>query len=185
LVFPVLETRRLRLDSLSLDDADRIFELFSNRSVVEYYDVDAFTELSQAQDLITFFNSRFSENSGIRWAIRLTASNQLIGTCGFNSWNVKMRNAVIGYDLLPEFWGSGFASEAVHQIIKSAFSGDLPCGRLHRIQGDTVPGNKASEALLIKAGFKEEGLRRQCGYWKNQYHDLKCFGLIRTEFGNV
>lgn len=34
-------------------------------------------------------------------------------------------------------------------------------------------------------GFVEEGLRRQSGYWKGNYHDLKCFGLLRAEFRNT
>ena len=93
-----------------------------------------------------------------------------------------MRNAVLGYDLLPEFWGKGYASEAVHAICLAAFAGQLSCGPLHRIQADTVPGNTASETLLLKLGFKNEGLRRECGYWKNRFHDLRCFGLLRSEF---
>ena len=67
----MLETKRLRLDQLSKEDSNSLFELFSDDSVVEYYDLNAFTELSQASNLIEFFNSRFNENSGIRWAIRL------------------------------------------------------------------------------------------------------------------
>jgi len=66
--------------------------------------------------------------------------------------------------------------------MKAAFSGALPCGPLNRIQADTVPGNHASERLLIRLGFKEEGLRRQSGYWKHAFHDLKCFGLLKSEF---
>jgi ribosomal-protein-alanine N-acetyltransferase len=50
------------------------------------------------------------------------------------------------------------------------------------VQADTIPGNQASEALLRRLGFQEEGLRRGAGYWKNSFHDLKCFGLLRTEF---
>jgi len=180
--FPVLETTRLILDKLAEEDSKSLFELFSDSSVVEYYDLEAFTELSQASNLINFFNVRFKDNAGIRWAIRLKETNQLIGTCGFNTWSPKMKNAVIGYDLLPKFWGHGYTTEAVSMIIKSAFMGGLPCGELNRIQGDTVPGNSASEALLLKVGFKEEGIRRQSGYWKNQFHDLKCFGLIKSEF---
>jgi len=185
LSFPVLETNRLRLDKLSKEDSNSLFELFSDNSVVEYYDLEAFTELSQASNLIEFFNSRFKENSGIRWAIRLKETDQLIGTCGFNTWSPKMKNAVLGYDLLPKYWGMGFASEAVHRIVKAAFSGELSCGKLNRIQGDTVPGNSASESLLLKIGFKEEGIRRQSGYWKNQFHDLKCFGLIQSEYTEI
>jgi len=181
-MFPILTTNRLRLDKLSKEDTDSIFELFSNKSVVEYYDLETFTEQSQASNLIELFNDRFDNNLGIRWAIRLKETNQLIGTCGFNTWSPKMHNAVIGYDLLPTFWGNGYTTEAVHRIIKSAFIGELECGELHRIQGDTVPGNLASELLLLKVGFKEEGIRRQSGYWKNQFHDLKCFGLIKSEY---
>ena len=185
LLFPVLETNRLRLDKLTTEDSNSLFDLFSDNSVVKYYDLDAFTERSQASNLIEFFNARFTENSGIRWAIRLKETHQLIGTCGFNTWSPKMKNAVIGYDLLPKFWGSGYTTEAVHRIVKSAFCGELPCGALNRIQGDTVPGNLASESLLLNVGFKEEGLRRQSGYWKNQFHDLKCFGLIKSEYGET
>jgi ribosomal-protein-alanine N-acetyltransferase len=182
LSFPVLETSRLILDKLSQEDSTSLFALFSDNLVVEYYDLDVFTELSQASNLIAFFNSRFNENTGIRWAIRLKETDQFIGTCGFNTWSHKMKNAVVGYDLLPKYWGRGLTTEAVHRIVKAAFLGELSCGKLNRIQGDTVLGNLASESLLLKIGFKEEGVRRQSGFWKNQFHDLKCFGLIQSEY---
>lgn len=106
----------------------------------------------------------------------------MIGTCGFNTWDPKMKNATIGYDLLPEYWNNGFTSEAVARIAAAGFSAELPFGQLKRIQADTVVGNLASEAVLIKAGFEQEGLRRQSGYWKNQFHDLKCFTLINHNY---
>lgn len=183
--FPEIETNRLLLTELQPDDEKDVFNLFSNPSVVEYYDLDVFKETDQAAELIRFLRSRYTELAGIRWAIRLRGSDQLIGTCGFNSWNSKMRNAVIGYDLMTALWGNGYSTEAVRAICQAAFSGILPCGQLHRIQADTVPGNVASEALLRRIGFKEEGVRRECGYWKNKFHDLKCFGLLRSEFSET
>lgn len=182
MTFPALKTARLRLTELQPEDETDIFGLFSNPDVVEYYDLAAFTQVEQARSLIGLFQSRYKQQLGIRWAIRLQGAEQCIGTCGFNSWSNTMRNAVIGYDLLPEFWGKGYASEAVHAICLAAFAGQLPCGPLHRIQADTVPGNTASETLLLKLGFKDEGLRRECGYWKNRFHDLRCFGLLSSEF---
>ena len=107
---------------------------------------------------------------------------ELIGTCGFNSWSPKMRNATIGDDLREAQWGRGLASEAVGYMLAAGFEGALPCGALNRVQADTVPGNEASEGLLRKLGFVEEGVRRQAGYWKGAFHDLKCFGLLRDEF---
>ncbi len=93
-----------------------------------------------------------------------------------------MQSTVIGYDLLPQYWGKGFATEAVHRIVKQAFLGDLPCGAINRIQADTIPENLASESVLLKVGFLDEGIRRQSGYWKQQFHDLKCLGLIKSEY---
>ena len=96
-----------------------------------------------------------------------------------------MRSTTIGYDLNRKYWGQGIITEALIPIIQSAFAGMLPCGDINRIQADTVPGNIASEKVLKKLGFKEEGLRRQSGFWKNAFHDLRCFGLLKDEFHNI
>jgi ribosomal-protein-alanine N-acetyltransferase len=181
---PVLKTQMLELDEISLDDRASIFEIFSNEEVVKYYDVDAFTDVKHAEELIRLFMARIEQSLGIRWAIRLKGEQKCIGTCGFNSWSKPMRSATIGYDLNREYWGQGIMSEALAPVIQYAFDGLLPCGYINRIQADTVPGNIASEKVLRKLGFKEEGLRRQSGYWKNAFHDLKCFGLLKSDFQN-
>lgn len=179
--FPQLSTSRLFLRKLTEQDGAAIFNLFADDAVVKYYDLAAFTEPQQAVNLINFFNKRFDEGVGIRWAICLKESDKVIGTCGFNSWNAAMKSAVIGYDLMPEYWGNGYITEAVGEILKLGFSGLLPCGELFRVQADTIPGNTASEKVLIKLDFKEEGIRRSAGFWKEQFHDLKCFGLLKSD----
>jgi ribosomal-protein-alanine N-acetyltransferase len=185
LIFPILTTERLILNEMIQKDEKDLFLHFSNADVVKYYDLEVFKTLEQAISLILLFRERFEESLGIRWAIRLKHSGKFIGTCGFNSWNAKMMSAVIGYDISREYWGNGYATEALKEIISFAFSGALPCGEMNRVQGDTVPGNEASEAVLRKLGFKEEGLLRESGYWKGYFHDLKCFGLIRSDFDGM
>lgn len=185
MTFPEIATQRLQLTAIGDDDLNSIFALFSDDSVTRYYDLSSFTDMAQALEIIKLFRSRFEANMGIRWAIRLAETRQLIGTCGFNSWSPKMQNAVMGYDLHSDYWHCGYAREAVQAIIASAFSGELACGVLHRIQADTLPGNDASENLLKYLGFREEGLRRDAGYWKGSYHSLKCFGLLRHEYASL
>ncbi|MFD2167576.1 GNAT family N-acetyltransferase [Thalassotalea euphylliae] len=180
--FPEIDTPRLMLNALTKEDAPAIFTLFSDPKVVEYYDLAAFTELAQAEKLINFFVKRYEDNIGIRWAIRFKDTGELIGTCGFNGWNTAMKSSPIGYDLMSQYWGKGLVTEVLHPILALAFEGALPCGELNRIQADTIPGNVGSEKVLLKLGFKEEGLRRQAGYWKDAFHDLKCFGLIKSDF---
>ncbi|WP_018151378.1 GNAT family N-acetyltransferase [Leeia oryzae] len=86
----------------------------------------------------------------------------VVVTC--SDFPYKMQNAVIGYDLTPAFWGKGYAVEAVAKIILAAFEGQLACGALNRIQADTVPGNKTSEAVLRRLAFKDESLRCEAGF---------------------
>ncbi|MBI3440671.1 MAG: GNAT family N-acetyltransferase [Proteobacteria bacterium] len=180
--FPESTTKRLRLTRITSADVESVFEMFSNPDVLRFYDLEPFTEHAQAETLIQLFESRYSSTSGIRWAIRVKSSGELIGTCGFNSWSEKMRNAVIGYDLKPTYWNKGIATEALFEAISAAFTGLLPCGPLHRIQADTIPGNIASEKVLLKLKFKEEGVRRESAYVRGAYHDMKCFGLLSTDF---
>ena len=183
--FPELTSRRLLLNRIGSSDVESVFELFSHPEVVRYYDLEEFKEHAQAEKLMQLFETRFTSSSGIRWAIRLKDTGNLIGTCGFNSWSEKMRNATIGYDLKPEYWNKGISTEAISRMIRAAFSGLLPCGPLHRIQADTIPGNVASEKVLLKLGFKEEGTRRECAYLKGTYRDMKCFGLLKHEFSET
>jgi len=185
LQFPKLSTDRLILDELKPEDSDFLYWHFANKDVVKYYDLESFTNRDQALSLIQLFKKRFDESLGIRWAIRLKANGKFVGTCGFNSWNNKVKSSVIGYDISRDCWGNGYATEALREIIKFGYSGALPCGALNRVQGDTVPGNDASEAVLKKLGFREEGLLRESGYWKNRFHDLKCFGLIKSEYNEI
>jgi ribosomal-protein-alanine N-acetyltransferase len=170
------------LTQLSTDDSPALLTIFSDKEVIKFYDIDVYHCQAQSLKLIEFFNSRFTEGIGIRWAIRIKDTGQLIGTCGFNSWNRKMKNAGIGYELSSMHWGQGYATEALHKVIDSAFSNQLPFGELYRIQADTMQGNAASELVLKKLGFKEEGIRRASGYWNSEFHDLKCFGLLKPEF---
>lgn len=182
--FPEINTDRLVLREIGFEDQDGIFEIFSNENVVKYYDLEAFSERKQSLKLIEFFKSRYESSVGIRWGIVLKGNKKCIGTCGFNSWSMPMHSGVIGYDLNSQYWGKGIVTEAVNSILSLAYSGGLSCGVLNRIQADTVPGNIASEKVLQKLGFREEGIRRQSGYWKGKYHDLKCFSLLKEEFAD-
>ena len=180
--FPELTTTRLLLTEIRSSDCASLYSLFSNPDVVKFYDLEPFTDITQAEKLIALFESRFNSTSGIRWAIRTKTSGELIGTCSFNSWSEKMRSATIGYDLKPDYWNKGISTEAIFEILRVAFVGKLPCGPLHRIQADTILGNIASEKVLNKLGFKEEGIRRESAYVKGQYYDMKCFGILLPEF---
>lgn len=178
-MFPQLSTPRLLLTEIELADADEVLGLYSSDRVVEFYDLHPFGSVAQADDLIRRMQQRFADKAGIRWAIRLREEGRLIGTCGFNSWG--NRRASVGYDLKESCWGRGIMSEALRAVIQCGFQDSLPCGILNRIEAYTIPGNDRSENLLTRHGFQNEGLLRQYAWFKESYHDMNCFALLKSE----
>lgn len=41
--------------------------------------------------------------------------------------------------------------------------------------------NTASMKLLEKLGFAPEGVLREYGFWKGEFHDLNMFSLLKKE----
>lgn len=73
----------------------------------------------------------------------------LIGNGGTGSAPNKPGTAVIGYSVLDNFCGQGYATEAVRSLIPAIFS---DC-RVSRIVATTFPELKASIRVLEKTGF--------------------------------
>jgi [ribosomal protein S5]-alanine N-acetyltransferase len=176
-IFPNLETERLLLRQMRPTDAEAIFQIFSDDEVTRYYDLATFTSLEQAQRLIARINERFEREEGLRWGIVRKDSGRLIGTGGYNGWVRSSHRASIGYDLARSAWGQGFMPEALQAILEYGFE----TLNLYRVEALVVPGNLQSMHVLHKLGFQEEGRRRSYGYWKNQFWDLHCFSLLKSD----
>ncbi|MDF5709036.1 MAG: GNAT family N-acetyltransferase [Nostoc sp. S4] len=73
-------------------------------------------------------------------AVILKQENRLIGNCGIRINDLKLREANIGYELNPEYWGQGYATEAAEVILKFGFE-EL---QMHRVWSWCVAENIAS-----------------------------------------
>jgi [ribosomal protein S5]-alanine N-acetyltransferase len=45
----------------------------------------------------------------------------------------------------------------------------------------TLPGNDASDRVLVKAGFTYEGTLKQKAWFKGAFHDLSMFGRVAAD----
>ena len=176
--FPTLQTRRLLLRQIGPGDAAAVFHLFADAEVTRYYDLDTFTEQSQAAELIEHFQRRFDHQVGMRWGLALAETpTELIGTCGYNIWVQSARRGLLGYDLTREHWRRGLMSEALTAILEFGFERML----LNRVEALTFPQNVASKHLLGKLGFKKEGLLRAYEYIKGVPQDMNIYALLAGE----
>ncbi|MGC5771615.1 GNAT family N-acetyltransferase [Paenibacillus sp. ALJ109b] len=176
--FPKLETERFVLRELTKNDSPELFQCFSLDEVTKFYDVESFTNIKQAEDLIQRWNERFETGQAIRWGITLKSENKVIGTCGFHGWMKKHYKAVIGYELTPEYWHQGFMTEVVEKVIEYGFN---TLG-LNRIEAFVEPENVGSRKVLEKIGFREEGILKGNFYWKNRFVDNAIYAFLKKDY---
>ena len=78
-----------------------------------------------------------------------------------------LQSAYLGYAVGSPYAHQGYMREALELVLRHAFV-DL---RLHRIEANIQPGNRASIALARGAGFRREGFSRRYlkigGRWRD------------------
>jgi ribosomal-protein-alanine N-acetyltransferase len=176
--FPMLQTDRLILRQLTMEDIDFVFEHFHDPNVTQYLmDEPPVADYAQAQAIIEFYQAPEGKMHN-RWGIVRRADNRLIGTCGYHKWMPAYFHAEIGYDLSPDCWGQGYMSEAMRAAIQNGFE---RMG-LKRIGAVVYIHNDRSIKLLQKLGFKQEGLLRDYHCLNGIFYDHYLFSLLRREW---
>ena len=157
---PWLVTLRLAMREIVASDFDDLFRLNSDARVMKYITGKPETreETWSAIRRVTR-NYRLYPDLGAWYTVRRD-TGKFIGWFSLK-YAGKSPDVEIGYRLLPEAWGQGFATEGATAMYHYGFD-DLD---LDRIIGVTDPGNKASQRVLVKAGLAD------CGW--GRYYDLR------------
>lgn len=106
------------------------------------------------------------------------ADDTLIG--GINLNNVRRgvaQMASLGYWIGKPYARRGYMTEAVRCAIAFAFE---HVG-LHRLEAACLPDNAASRAVLLRSGFKEEGVARRYLRINGEWQDHLLFGYLRED----
>lgn len=172
-----LETSRLKLVEINSSHLNNLFDIYSDSETMKYWDRYAHKDLETTKDLLELLERRIREGTGMSWGIGLKEDNKnIIGTISFNRFK-KNGMATIGYILSKAFWNKGIMTEALKVIIEYGFS----TLEIQRMEAHIIPGNINSEKLLQQIGFQKEGLLRQKHFYKDEYHDMMYYGLLRTD----
>ena len=130
---------------------------------------------------IQYSSDAWDSRSGVRWAICQADSGRIVGDCGYNNFDQRHNNAVIGYQVAKEHWGRGLATRAVNEMLRWGFA----TLDLHRVEATVHPENSRSARVLEKLGFRREGLLRDYRHGRNGYFDCILFGLLRPEWTDI
>jgi RimJ/RimL family protein N-acetyltransferase len=148
----ILETDRLQLRQLSLDDAEFILRLLNEPSFIQNIGDRGVRTIDDARGYIVKGPITSYEQFGFGlWMVETKSPSGPIGICGLLKRDV-LDDVDIGYALLPEFWSQGYALESASAVISYARE---KLG-LKRVVAVTNPNNRSSIRLLEKMGFKYE-----------------------------
>lgn len=175
-MFPELTTQRLLLREINAEDAEGIYSYLSKEEVMKYYGREPLKHLNEAKEITEIYSKNFEENRGIRWGIEEQDSKGIIGTVGFHNMRELHKRAEIGYEIHPDYWRKGYASEAIREALSFGFQ-ELD---LNRIGAIVFKENKASSNLLMKLGFEEEGVLKEYMYQNGKPHDTYVYSILKN-----
>lgn len=155
----ILETNRLILRHLVLDDLNDLFKLYRDPEIRKYFPEGVLSYEDTKDELEWFLNGHPKHPELGLWATIHKETGKFIGRCGLLPWDIEGQHETeIAYLLDKEFWHQGLATEAAHGIMEYAFN----TLHLTRLICMNDPENLASQRVAERIGMTFE--RRVEGY---------------------
>ena len=149
----VLETDRLVLRYVTLDDAEFALRLLNEPSFLQNIGDRRVRTLEQASNyLLEGPIKSYQVHGHGMYLVALKETLEPIGLCGLLKRD-QFEDVDIGYAFLPEFWSRGYAFESALAVRDY---GEQTLG-LTRMIAVVSPGNAGSIRLLEKLGFSRAG----------------------------
>ncbi len=170
-----INTKRLYLRKMKMSDAHSLFKIWSDPDVTKFMNITNFTHEEQAKEMIELFDELAGEHKAIRLTIIEKEFNEIIGSCGFNSFDLEGATTEIGFDLAKAYWGNGYAPECIAALIDYAFS----TLSITKIVAKIEPGNRNSIKVVEKLNFTFEGTFQEYEKSKESFYDINVYSLLK------
>lgn len=152
-----LETERLILRKLELDDAEAMYNNWCNdEEVTKYLPWSPHGQIEVTKELVEMWVNNYNNPHTYRWIIILKENNEPIGTIDIVNKDIPNKVFEIGHCYSKKSWGNGYATEALSKIISFLFE---------EVDIDVViakhyENNYASGKVMQKANMKYDGILR-------------------------
>ena len=165
-------SKRMILKEITRSDLEQIHDLQSKPEIDEFNTLGIPQSIEITKERLRQLIDAQKElpRKSYNWKIIEKETDEFIGQCGFNLSLNRFKLGEIYYNLLPEYWGKGYATEVARLLVETGFKHF----HLHKVEAGVATENIRSIKVLEKAGMTREGLRRKIlpirGEWKDNYH---------------
>ena len=178
---PTLHTARLTLRRMLPSDSADMYEYAKLPAVTEFLLWSPHRSEEQSRDYLQALQTSYKRGEFFDWAVVITDTGKMIGTCGYTDIDLENRRAEIGYVLNPSYWGNGYAPEAVMAAQQFAFEN---LG-INRIEAHYIIGNDRSLRVMKKCGMREEAKLSQYMNIKGKYCDIGICAVTKDKFASA
>ncbi|WP_374300126.1 GNAT family N-acetyltransferase [Ferrovibrio sp.] len=151
-----IETERLVLRRFAGADWETLARFYGDDTVMRHMlpgrGLPRAEAAERAKSNIHNFNDHWERRGYGVWAVEDRASGRLLGQCGLR-WIAEAEQTELLYLFSKTVWGRGLATEAGRAALQYAFEAH----GLDKLIALTAPGNKASQRVLGKLGFRYDG----------------------------
>lgn len=152
----VISTDRLLINRITLDDAGFILKLMNDKDWIKNIGDRGIRTIEETEEYIrTRFLKTYDEVGFGFYSLIRKSDQQIIGIAGLVD-REGLDHIDIGYGMLPEFRGKGYAFEATKAVYDYGYK-DL---KLDKIVAIVNPDNPSSIKLLSKLGLEFEKMIR-------------------------
>lgn len=149
---PTLSTSRLLLREWQVDDAPAALEIYGHLDVARWLSpaMDQVSDVASMRGLLQQWISEDDRSVAPagRWAITDISDGRVIGGVILLPLPPGQRDLEIGWQLLPEVWGQGYATEATHGVAGWAFTQEID-----EVFAVVRPGNARAAATARRNGM--------------------------------
>lgn len=154
----IIETNRLKMRYISQADAASIFKLRSAPETFKYADIPPYENIMRAKRFIKSVLKDIKNKEAFFWCIELkdkeTQRYDFVGTICLWNFDAKKEVAEMGYEVLPEYYNRGIATEAIGGII-NFIKNQLEIKEVHAVTHEL---NLPSIKLLMRYNFERKGI---------------------------
>ncbi len=173
-----LETERLILRRLTLDDAESVFTNWaSDAEVTKYLTWPTHQSIEDSLAYMQFCVNGYSESAFYQWGVVLKETQELIGNVSV----VKILDGIdgleLGWAIGRNYWGNGYTAEAALTMIDYLFD---QVGANCIFAGHDV-NNPNSGRVMQKCGMKFEGILRQRGRNNQGIVDMAYYSILQSD----
>ena len=165
---------RVDLRQLTLSDQDEFCSLVQASTGLHL----PWMQLPATPEEFQVWMRRFDDGTNVGFLVRVRETGAAAGVVNINSIiRGRYQGASLGYAAFAPSAGQGYMTDGLTVTLQHAFT-HL---RLHRLEANIQPENKASLALAQRLGFRYEGLSRACLYIDGAWRDHERWSITASE----